>query len=305
MVDDQSANAVESQGIIVPAIGLVALGTVLWRRWWRVPRRDENGLPASASQRAMREGEVVVALILSALVVWLAQALGAVSAKSLVGLSSSDLRMLRGMSLAATGGYLGSLVAVAVVCLALPWVPRIVGLGANARSLKIGVIGVLLVIPITMLTASVTTFIVRLTSDSDVPHVVHDTLQLLRGGPGHASNNGAIPDNGAIWWWVMVGAVVIGAPIIEETIYRGFIQTALRRAVGSGWIAILITSTLFTLAHVQVVSGAKGEGLIGLPLLFVLSLGFGVAYERSGKIASSIVIHAVFNALNVLIASML
>ena len=39
-----------------------------------------------------------------------------------------------------------------------------------------------------------------------------------------------------------------------------------------------------------------------LPALFVLSIGFGWIYEKTGRLWASIVMHVLFNAVNVVLA---
>jgi membrane protease YdiL (CAAX protease family) len=91
----------------------------------------------------------------------------------------------------------------------------------------------------------------------------------------------------------VISAVVI-APIVEETVFRGLVQTALLQwgVVPNRWAVIVIASVLFTAIHL-------GLEPVALPGLFVLSLGLGYVYERTGSIGSCIVVHAVFNAMNV------
>jgi len=69
--------------------------------------------------------------------------------------------------------------------------------------------------------------------------LAHSTLRLL-----------ADPEMTAhLAWWLTVLVVVIGAPLTEELIYRGFIQTSIIRATRSNWIGIAVTSVLFMLIH--------------------------------------------------------
>lgn len=95
---------------------------------------------------------------------------------------------------------------------------------------------------------------------------------------------------------ILVLTAVIGAPIIEEVLFRGLLQTGLfhTRLVASRWGAIVVGSALFILVH-------AGMPLHAFPVLFVLSLGLGYVYERTGSLYAPMLIHASFNALNVLI----
>ena len=63
------------------------------------------------------------------------------------------------------------------------------------------------------------------------------------------------------------------------------------------WPAILTTSVLFTLVHLGAVTSVDG-----LLALFVLSIGFGWVYEKTGRLSASITMHAAFNLANLLLA---
>jgi membrane protease YdiL (CAAX protease family) len=43
--------------------------------------------------------------------------------------------------------------------------------------------------------------------------------------------------------------------------------------------------------------------MVGIATLVILSVGWGMLYERSGRIAAPIVAHALFNAANLWIAA--
>ncbi len=94
-------------------------------------------------------------------------------------------------------------------------------------------------------------------------------------------------------WWTLVGAVTLAAPIIEEILYRGCLQSAIVGATKSPMIAILVSSAIFASAHIGTVSPEA------LPGLFVLGIAFGMGFEQTGRISVPIVMHAVFNGTNV------
>lgn len=101
---------------------------------------------------------------------------------------------------------------------------------------------------------------------------------------------------GRPWVPVVLAAVIIGAPVVEECLYRGLVQTGLARATGSRWAAVLIASVLFTAAHAGAVPA------YGLPVLYALSVAMGVLYERTGNLLAPITMHVLFNAANVAMA---
>jgi len=91
---------------------------------------------------------------------------------------------------------------------------------------------------------------------------------------------------------IIVLAVVI-APLVEEMLFRGLIQTTLRSYSGRPWLAIAVTAAMFASVH------ANGTHW---PALFVLALGLGYAYERSGSLFRPIFMHALFNGITILAA---
>lgn len=123
---------------------------------------------------------------------------------------------------------------------------------------------------------------------------------------------------------IVLGACII-APLFEELLFRGYLQTLIRRMlyriftrqpepfgfpagagaseVGNGppmqaeppppttaqtWSAIIITSMIFASVH-----PAWSQ-----PVIFLLALCLGYAYERSGNLWVPITIHAGFNTLS-------
>jgi membrane protease YdiL (CAAX protease family) len=88
---------------------------------------------------------------------------------------------------------------------------------------------------------------------------------------------------------------VIGAPIVEEIMYRMLLQTALIQACRNAWTGIALTSVLFALSHL---GGGAVPWHATIPL-FVLSVGLGVLQVRTGRVGPCIVVHMVFNAVNV------
>jgi membrane protease YdiL (CAAX protease family) len=141
--------------------------------------------------------------------------------------------------------------------------------------------------------------------------------------------------------WVGVLGIILAvilAPVSEELFYRGLLQTALGRLFywmdsllnhlpkdsadlalaypadpGAGaskilnyfgkpttapprnrtrWMAILVTAALFAVVH--------GEVAFLAPL-FILAVGLGYAYERTGNLWVSITAHSLFNAAQILL----
>jgi membrane protease YdiL (CAAX protease family) len=83
--------------------------------------------------------------------------------------------------------------------------------------------------------------------------------------------------------------VAFFGPLIEELFFRGFTYQALRIKFGK-WTSILVTATLFSLLHTNLAA-------------FIPILGLGIllayAFEWSGSLIPSIVIHICHNSVSV------
>jgi len=96
------------------------------------------------------------------------------------------------------------------------------------------------------------------------------------------------------WFIVLFVVVVIGAPLVEELVYRGFIQGGLQNRIGSTW-ALIITSAWFTVVHLEPIE---------FPGLFAIALVLGLCYRRTQRLGLSIVTHLAFNATGLLLVAL-
>ncbi|HWP41011.1 MAG TPA: CPBP family intramembrane glutamic endopeptidase [Tepidisphaeraceae bacterium] len=117
----------------------------------------------------------------------------------------------------------------------------------------------------------------------------HQLLQFLRDSPDPALRH-----------LVVISAVLV-APAFEEIFFRGHLQTAalhtlFRRPDSplARWAAVLLSSLMFASVHEWWTR----------PPIFFLSVCLGYAYERIGNLWVPILIHAAFNAANVMIVLM-
>ncbi len=100
-----------------------------------------------------------------------------------------------------------------------------------------------------------------------------------------------------LYFVLAVLSIIILAPLVEESLFRGFLQSFIRQHLGPKQ-AILITSISFSLFHY---SSAQGLGNISIiPSLFVLSLFLGFLYEKRGSLLAPMILHALFNSVSVL-----
>jgi hypothetical protein len=97
--------------------------------------------------------------------------------------------------------------------------------------------------------------------------------------------------------WVVLLAVVviIGAPIVEEIVYRGVVQPGLVASWGRS-VGIVTTAALFAAIHMQPVE---------FPGLFAFALVLGWARHSTATIGMSIVTHMAFNATGLLLVVLL
>jgi len=118
----------------------------------------------------------------------------------------------------------------------------------------------------------------------------HPFLELLRG------------DATGVEKLLVIGLAFLLVPIVEEVLYRGLMQSALRRIFGGPWLAILVSSALFSAVHLTIARDSTGAaGVVGVQALlplFALALVLGYNYERTGRLWASIVIHMLFNGIN-------
>ena len=192
--------------------------------------------------------------------------------------------------------------------------PLGLGLGKLPRGVGFGLLALPVVLP-WLFASGVALQLVRtlLHYPSDSMHAV---LKAMRDDPSSSM----------LVWGVLTSVVI--APLAEEILFRGFLQTSLvyglprlfRRTRDAEvaapadaafappaavtvvaaephdppstkwrWIGIVLTAMVFTSLHEP----------WSWPIIFLLGLSFGYVYERTGNLWVSMVIHFGFNAMNV------
>jgi len=89
-------------------------------------------------------------------------------------------------------------------------------------------------------------------------------------------------------WFIFTGVIV--APIVEESLFRGFLFAGFRQRYGFQ-TAALLSSALFAIAHHQ---------LAALIPTFVLGYIFSHLYQRSNSIFPSMLLHFLVNAFGII-----
>lgn len=106
---------------------------------------------------------------------------------------------------------------------------------------------------------------------------------------------GALVESRQVWTVVglMLSAVVL-APVLEECIFRGLVQTCMLSALGPRrrWTVVLVAAALFMGVHVELPWQV-------LPGIYLLGVVLGWLYEKTGSLMPGMLVHAGFNAFNV------
>ena len=99
-----------------------------------------------------------------------------------------------------------------------------------------------------------------------------------------------------LYFILSISTIVVFAPLIEELLFRGFLQSYIRQHLGS-FKAIFISSLVFAFYHYAPEQGMSNITIIGS--IFVCSCFFGFIYEKRRSLKASIFMHGFFNGLNV------
>ena len=115
------------------------------------------------------------------------------------------------------------------------------------------------------------------------PEIGHKMLEVMR-------------DSDSVWASAaLIFSAVAVAPVVEEIIFRGLVQSVLLELFGRGrrWLVVFCAAALFASVHVDPASWQT------LPGLFVLGMVLGWLYERHGSLLPCVLVHAGFNMCNV------
>jgi hypothetical protein len=96
------------------------------------------------------------------------------------------------------------------------------------------------------------------------------------------------------FWWAVVIAAVILAPLWEELTFRGFLLSALAKTRLGYWPAAAISSLLWTFLH-------WGYSWPGLASVFLAGIGLSWIMKRTGSMSAVVIAHAVINAFSLVI----
>ena len=82
--------------------------------------------------------------------------------------------------------------------------------------------------------------------------------------------------------------IALGAPLVEELVFRGAVLRALLRWKSNPWVGIIISSVLFAASHMNPVQ---------MPHAFLIGLLLGWMYYRTDSIVPGVVYHWVNNTV--------
>ena len=83
-------------------------------------------------------------------------------------------------------------------------------------------------------------------------------------------------------------SIALLAPILEELLFRGAIQGSIQASGKSPWIAIVISSLIFGVVHMNPAQ---------VPFAFLLGMMFGWLYYRTGSLLPGIIGHVLNNSV--------
>jgi uncharacterized protein len=90
------------------------------------------------------------------------------------------------------------------------------------------------------------------------------------------------------WWPIALLVIGVGAPLSEELLFRGFLQSALVPSRLGYWGASIVTTTFWTSLH-------AGYSAVGLIEVFLIGIVFAIILRRTGSLWVTIVCHGIYN----------
>jgi hypothetical protein len=88
--------------------------------------------------------------------------------------------------------------------------------------------------------------------------------------------------------------IAVIAPVLEEVLFRGYLQTSLMQHM-KPWLAILVASATFGAVHLQP---------FAFPVLTALGAVFGYLYHKTGSLKVNIILHVINNGIAYILMAM-
>ena len=115
------------------------------------------------------------------------------------------------------------------------------------------------------------------------------------GPAGHPIADDIASGGPAVWIPIFLAACV-AAPIVEETMFRGVLYRYLRDATNiqnARWLSVAVSSVIGGLIFAMI----HPQGLIGIPILTTLAIGFSLVREWRNSLIGPIIMHAINNSV--------
>ncbi|MCU1503569.1 MAG: hypothetical protein JWM12_2923 [Ilumatobacteraceae bacterium] len=95
------------------------------------------------------------------------------------------------------------------------------------------------------------------------------------------------------WLVLLIIVVVVGAPIVEELMYRGLLQGAFTRRLNEV-VGVVVVAAWFAIIHFRPVE---------YPGLFLFGLVLGICAQRTGRLGMGIMAHMAFNVTGLILVA--
>lgn len=267
--------------LLVNVAGFLVVMAILWHRGFfsaralTQPRRD-----VGAHNPAI--------WFVSGLIVWLAAGatVGIVSGLAPSGGGLLNSHTMQNQTIAYASGYGAGLTVGILLTYLLHASAPACGLSVSFKSFLQGMLAMVVAWPVVACVGAAAVGAHLLAGGARPEPLAHATLQLL-------VNNPRDP-----WVLARVLLAVVPAPIQEEIIYRGMLQSAILSATRRVWVSVGMTSIIFATAHLSPGTGVPWYAAVAL---FGLSVAIGLAFERTGKLSLAIGMHIAFNLANVVL----
>jgi membrane protease YdiL (CAAX protease family) len=188
--------------------------------------------------------------------------------------------------------YGTAIVTAILLCNILSGSAKGAGLKFTIRSFPLGLLAFLAAWPIVIASSLGFAWLHESLSQTTITqNIQHPTLQLI------------VNNRNSEWAWIIAFLAIVAAPIVEEIVYRGFLQSSLLKLTAKPWTSVVLASAIFAGIHMlPIVDGKASMTWYAAATIGVLGLCMGVAYERTKEIGVPITMHVLFNLTNVAIA---